>query len=145
MEDSASAGCPPETDGVTTCSYASSSEESEEDGEEIWDDWVEDVPNDAQCLFCEMVSSSPSACMEHMSSDHDFNFRALQIEWSLDFYESVKLVNFIRQQVKERICIRCGEQQDSENNLLAHMKSQGHFFPARDADFWKNQEYSSTI
>lgn len=46
-----------------------------------WDDWVEDVPNDTDCLFCDRVLSSPPICMDHMSSEHGFDFRALKKEW----------------------------------------------------------------
>jgi uncharacterized C2H2 Zn-finger protein len=114
---------------------------SESDVEETWDDWVEDVPNDTDCLFCDRVLSAPQICMDHMASEHGFDFRALKKEWALDFYDSVKLVNYIRRQVEQKACVRCGKKQASRKDLIDHMQKENHFAPTRDAEFWKNPQY----
>ena len=63
---------------------------------------------------------------------------------ALDFYDSVKLVNYIRRQVEEKACVKCGEKQGSRKDLLDHMQKENHFVPARDAEFWKNPQYAPT-
>jgi Zn ribbon nucleic-acid-binding protein len=63
---------------------------------------------------------------------------------ALDFYDSVKLVNYIRRQVEEKACVKCGEKQGSRKDLLDHMQKENHFAPTRDAEFWKNPQYVHT-
>jgi hypothetical protein len=128
-------------DDEDTASMGTMTSASESEVDETWDDWVEDVPNDTDCLFCDRVLSSPPICMDHMASEHGFDFRALKKEWSLDFYDSVKLVNYIRRQVEEKACVKCGEKQGSRKDLLDHMQKENHFAPTRDAEFWKNPQY----
>jgi len=119
-------------------SYTSASE-SEVD--ETWDDWVEDVPEYTECLFCEKVVASPNVCMEHMVGDHAFDFKQLKKNLELDFYDCVKLINYVRRQMAEQSCVVCGQKGASRNEILQHMKQEGHFTIKRDAEFWKNPQY----
>jgi Zn ribbon nucleic-acid-binding protein len=64
---------------------------------------------------------------------------------ALDFYDSVKLVNYIRRQVDEKACVKCGEKQGSRKELLDHMQKENHFTPTRDAEFWKNPQYAPPL
>ncbi|ORX65500.1 S-adenosyl-L-methionine-dependent methyltransferase [Anaeromyces robustus] len=64
-----------------------------------WDDWT-DNEEEAICLFCDK-KDIPTNIFSHMTSEHNFNFTKLRIREKMDFYECIKLLNYIRRNVKE--------------------------------------------
>ncbi|KAI8807166.1 protein arginine methyltransferase 3 [Cladochytrium replicatum] len=65
-----------------------------EDGD--WDDWDEqDDAVPAKCLFCEK-ELLPSALIDHMRADHAFDIGVVRKSLALDFYGSIRLINYIR-------------------------------------------------
>ena len=64
--------------------------------DETWDDLTEEVESETQCLFCTNIFANPEVCFEHMKTEHRFDFYSLQKHYSLDFYSSLKLVNYLR-------------------------------------------------
>lgn len=84
-------------------------EEEEEEGEEQiedWDDWKtdeEDPDPDFLCLFCNLRRNSIELLFDHCSSDHSFDFRSIRKSLRLDFYDSFKLINYIRSQVENEM------------------------------------------
>lgn len=107
-----------------------SSEDSEEDEE--GDDWIFDVDDEDEdedeesspsflCLFCDAVHSSCASLFEHCSSAHRFDFGGIRKALGLDFYGSVKLVNYVRSQVAKNRCWSCGLECVSNQDLLNHL------------------------
>ena len=53
------------------------------------------------CLFCAHTTQDLSSLWRHCSAQHRFDFPALSSSLSLDFYGRIRLVNFVRNAVKE--------------------------------------------
>lgn len=85
----------------------SDDDEEEELQDENWDDW--NIEEDAAeedfstpqmlCLFCDSSYSSCSSLFEHCVSAHSFDFNGIKKAHDLDFYQCLKLINYIRSQV----------------------------------------------
>ncbi|CAO3697388.1 unnamed protein product [Rhizopus microsporus] len=69
--------------------------------EHSWDNWHEEEEEQVQCLYCKDVLPSTKAAFEHMKSVHGFDFQETRKRLGLDFYQCIRLINYIRQQVKE--------------------------------------------
>ncbi|KAF8022184.1 hypothetical protein BT93_G2359 [Corymbia citriodora subsp. variegata] len=106
-----------------------SAEDSEEDEE--GDDWRFDVDDEDEdedeesspsflCLFCDAVYGSCASLFDHCSSAHHFDFDGIRKALGLDFYASVKLVNYVRSQVAKNRCWSCGLECISNQELLNH-------------------------
>jgi hypothetical protein len=68
---------------------------SDGEGYEVGDDSM--PPQQIPCLFDPSVSyASPEEAYERIRKDHGLDFKGLIAEWQLDFYGSVKLVNYVR-------------------------------------------------
>ena len=68
----------------------------------------EDVEPDAdvetlrfKCLICDEIFNEAGVMLNHCRSEHSFDFLEITRLQSLDFYSTIKLVNFIRLAVKE--------------------------------------------
>lgn len=121
-------------------------EEEHEFGEqnEDWDDWKDDEEEDADsdflCLFCNLRSTSIDSLFDHCISDHSFDFQGIRKSLALDFYESFKLINYIRSQVANNKCWSCGFICQSNADLLAHLHSTVNF--EKDGELpWQNVMY----
>ncbi|BES98453.1 Zinc finger protein [Nesidiocoris tenuis] len=126
-------------------------EEEEEDESSDWSDWAETCDTPITCLFCESTLDQWSAIEEHMATVHQFDYSALTKD--MDFYEQVKLVNYIRRQVHLNRCITCDESRDNNASLLEHMVVEKHlalppkamwdlpqyFFPTYENDSFLSQ------
>eukprot|EP01112_Ceratiomyxa_fruticulosa_P019796 TRINITY_DN6568_c0_g1_i2.p1 TRINITY_DN6568_c0_g1~~TRINITY_DN6568_c0_g1_i2.p1 ORF type:complete len:590 (-),score=126.34 TRINITY_DN6568_c0_g1_i2:79-1731(-) len=72
---------------------------SSESDNESWEDWGEEgdsVQNKTLCLFCNEVCPSTDLALEHCKSAHNFDLELQRKVWSLDFYSTIKLINYIR-------------------------------------------------
>uniref|UniRef100_A0A2P2LE80 Arginine N-methyltransferase family protein n=1 Tax=Rhizophora mucronata TaxID=61149 RepID=A0A2P2LE80_RHIMU len=111
-------------------------DESEEDEEENgdWEDWREDDDNGEKadneeeseksrllCLFCCSKYGSCDELFEHCRLFHKFDFQGLRKAFGLDFYGSLKLVNYVRSQVAENRCWTCGITCQSNLDLQSHL------------------------
>ncbi|RIA97353.1 S-adenosyl-L-methionine-dependent methyltransferase [Glomus cerebriforme] len=79
----------------------SSSEYSESEydpNDERWDDWEEEAHQDLKCLFCNELFHSANDLFNHCSIHHGFDFQKIRTELKLDFYQCIRLINYIRQQ-----------------------------------------------
>lgn len=67
------------------------------------DDWSdggedeEEQDEPATCLFCTSVITGLTPLKEHLSAAHSFDFRASAAKLGLDFYQQMKLINYIRE------------------------------------------------
>ncbi|CAG8466703.1 5633_t:CDS:10 [Funneliformis caledonium] len=79
--------------------------ESEYDpNDERWDDWEEEEGDqqDIKCLFCDELFPLANNLFGHTSRHHGFDFQKTRTELKLDFYQCIRLINYIRQQVLEK-------------------------------------------
>jgi hypothetical protein len=99
----------------------SNSIESDEEGDfEDWQDALEE--GQTQCLFDELVFISAELCDKHMKEDHGFDFLQSTRDLDLDFYDRIKLINFIRHQHCNCICFSCKEPFEAIEHLSLHIK-----------------------
>jgi protein arginine N-methyltransferase 3 len=83
-------------------SKSQQSEEEEEDKEEEdWQGWDEEPEsNEAVCLFCK--NTAPTTVLwTHMKEHHGFDFYGIKAKRGLEFYDCIRLINFIRLQTKK--------------------------------------------
>eukprot|EP00249_Psilotum_nudum_P017825 c26509_g1_i1 orf=316-2469(+) len=106
--------------------------ESEEDEDVVsWDDWTEAAEDDVReelitCLFCEQRWAAAAPLFEHCKSIHGFDYLKLQKEYALDFYDNLRLINFIRSQVDINKCWSCGHIHNSKEALQKHLNAADH-------------------
>ncbi|XP_031471511.1 zinc finger protein 277 [Phasianus colchicus] len=108
--------------------------------EEDWSDW-EEHPVCAVCLFCEQQADTTEKLHLHMQKSHGFDFHKIKSELGLNFYQQVKLVNFIRREIHQCRCYSCQEKFQSKGGLISHMQETKHitFLPARST--WDQPQY----
>ncbi|RKP37626.1 hypothetical protein BJ085DRAFT_19766, partial [Dimargaris cristalligena] len=127
--------------------------DDDEDGEG-WGDWQEDdtSPENTMCLFDNTVAASPADACDHMREAHGFDLPALRRARGLDFYQTIRLINFIRRQTGRGVCMACDTEvagagpegsSDSITPLAKHMAENGCFtsLPAADHPFWEDVQY----
>uniref|UniRef100_A0A1B6FTR1 C2H2-type domain-containing protein n=1 Tax=Cuerna arida TaxID=1464854 RepID=A0A1B6FTR1_9HEMI len=103
-----------------------------------WSDWTEETGDSIVCLLCPHSSTNWEDITSHLVNEHNFNYEDLTAD--LDFYQQVKLVNYIRRQVYKKSCMICDEKCDTNDDLLAHMKTAGHF-TLPHCMMWDQPEY----
>ncbi|KAJ9583011.1 hypothetical protein L9F63_022627, partial [Diploptera punctata] len=112
---------------------------AEENGDALsdkdWSDW-EGEEDPVVCLFCD-ASGDFESCINHMLQVHSFNYSELCVKNKLNFYQQVKLVNYIRRQIHMGRCPVCNE---SHEQLVLHMAFAGHFI-LPDKQLWEQPEY----
>ncbi|KAI4479963.1 hypothetical protein M0804_010702 [Polistes exclamans] len=95
---------------------------SESEDEELsWSDW-NDEGISILCLFCKHSDKDFHTILQHMKEQHNFDFKKESED--LTFYQKVKLVNYIRQQIRIQCCILCEEKSD---NVSEHMTQLNHY------------------
>ncbi|XP_066210173.1 zinc finger protein 277 isoform X2 [Saccopteryx leptura] len=108
--------------------------------EEDWSGW-EEHPVRAVCLFCEKQADTIEKLCVHMQDAHRFDLLKIKAELGLNFYQQVKLVNFIRRQVYQRRCYGCRRRFASRADLRAHMEEAQHAPLLPDRRTWDQPEY----
>jgi len=103
-----------------------------------WSDWT-DTEGDALsvCLFCPFTARNIHDVFNHMKEEHDFDLCAM----GLEFYEQVKMVNYIRRQVYMNKCPYCLEQFEDRLSLQSHLQSHKHYRLPEDERLWNIDEY----
>ncbi|KAK2722809.1 zinc finger protein 277-like [Artemia franciscana] len=108
---------------------------------EDWSDW-EEAEQDlgAVCFFCNSKFTDINKFESHLKVDHNFDFHADRKKLNLDFYQQVKLVNYIRRQMHQRRCIYCSKEFKTKLQVDMHMDSDDHRrIPAES--IWDQTEY----
>lgn len=115
------------------------------------------------CLFDTQVLPSPKEALEHMKTAHHFDLTELKKSKGthptakcshflsihaintidLDFYQIIRLINYIRHQSSLGTCFSCGKVMDSETDLEEHLKHGDCIakFVPMDASFWIDPRY----
>jgi len=135
-----------DTDSTATSTYTESGSEMDDEDkneEEDWDDWEEEDEEfqKSVCLFCTEILPSPDAVLVHCKHVHQFDIRKLRASWNLDCYACIRLINYIRRRMVERICPLCEEGFGETQKLVDHMKEQGHCGVKQDHPFFKDPQY----
>lgn len=60
-----------------------------------------------------------------MNSKHQFNF--YEVTRTLDFYQKVKLVNYVRRQLHGLCCVMCDTKCSDLSDLVEHMNKNKHY------------------
>ncbi|XP_047416780.1 zinc finger protein 277 isoform X1 [Sciurus carolinensis] len=108
--------------------------------EDKWSDW-EEHPASAVCLFCENQAETIEKLYVHMEDAHEFNLLKIKSELGLNFYQQVKLVNFIRRQVHQCRCYGCHVKFKSKSDLRTHMEEAKHTSLLPERKTWDQLEY----
>ncbi|XP_021927401.1 zinc finger protein 277 isoform X2 [Zootermopsis nevadensis] len=103
-----------------------------------WSDWQEDE-DPVVCLFCD-ISSTFDNILSHMNDAHGFDFTRICVETVMDFYQQVKVVNYVRRQVYTGHCPCCNETLPNREKLLEHMNVKNHFVMPQK-QLWDHPEY----
>lgn len=83
-----------------------SDEEDKEGEEENWEEWDEEAEAaEAVCLFCS-TKSATSKIFTHMNEQHNFDFHSIKNKKGLDFYDCIRLINFIRLQTQKGMSVQ---------------------------------------
>ncbi|KAJ2844622.1 hypothetical protein IWW36_005111 [Coemansia brasiliensis] len=79
---------------MSVASYSESGSDSQ-DGQ--WDDWEDEEMNiPMKCLFCTQMFDSAAVLFQHVKRAHGFDFLQTRTALNLDFYQSMRIVNYIR-------------------------------------------------
>lgn len=108
---------------------AEESERDEEDDEEDegFDDGLFVVDAEpTRCLFCETLCESAPAMAQHCAALHGFDLAATVQVLRLSFYDTIKLVNYIRHCMSCKQCPACGECFATANDIREHLAHSGH-------------------
>ncbi|KAM6203157.1 zinc finger protein 277 [Rhynchocyon petersi] len=108
--------------------------------EDDWSDW-EEHPVSAVCLFCEKQTETIETLYVHMEDAHEFDLLKIKSELGLNFYQQVKLVNFIRREVHQCRCYGCLVKFKSKTDLRAHMEETKHISLLPDRQTWDQLQY----
>ncbi|KAI0221928.1 zinc finger protein 277 [Lamellibrachia satsuma] len=111
------------------------------DSNSEWEDWREEGGAQTVCLFCPHKSTLPQCTIHHMKDTHQFDLIRLKQTMVLNFYQQVKLINYIRRQMHQYRCIQCQERFTDHDTLMTHMQSSGHLGQVLDTTLWDQPQY----
>lgn len=117
------------------------SELTDTESEDEWSGWEEQSSGQAVCLYCDFSSSNPDKLLQHMQELHDLDLQEIKLRHNLNFYQQVKLINYIGRQVHLGICIGCGEKFNSKTELTDHMHEANHTNSIPDIQVWDQPQY----
>lgn len=117
-------------------------EESSSDSDTNWSDWDEKEITSMVCLLCKHSQSLYSDIITHMKVKHSFDFDALTK--NQNFYDKLKMVNYIRRQTYFIRCIECNEEFPNNETLLAHMSTENHMKITNPTSWNQPEFYFST-
>lgn len=99
--------------------------DSDADCDSDWSDWAADgEPHVIKCLYCAHQENQYCDLKRHMIEAHRLDFEA--VTSSLNFYQKIKVVNFVRRQLCLLRCVCCDLQFDEFELLAEHMVNESH-------------------
>lgn len=108
------------------------------DSDSDWSDW-DGVPQQSfNCFFCSYNYDDYRQLSEHLVEEHHFNLDKLLK--SMNFYERIKLVNYIRRQMCLNRCLKCDERFPNVEKLREHLQDEEHFDIGNEKQ-WDKPEY----
>lgn len=112
--------------------------DSSSESDSNWSDWDEKDNVTIICLFCKHSEFQYTNILMHMNTEHNFDFNAITKD--RNFYEKLKIVNYIRRQIHLTKCIECNEQFSEYDSLLEHMLKNSHFIISNPVS-WNQPEF----
>lgn len=93
-----------------------------------WSEWNEgdNEGMSITCLFCAQKDKEFNTILSHMLENHNFDFE--KSTENVNFYQKVKIVNFIRRKIHLKQCLSCDDTFGNLEDLLAHLSTQNHLF-----------------
>lgn len=100
-------------------------QDSDGEHDSDWSDWAgEGESTLIKCLYCAQEEVQFSTLKEHMLQTHHVDFDS--VTSSLNFYQKIKVVNYVRRQLCLLRCVSCDLQFDDLNLLSEHMEQESH-------------------
>lgn len=116
------------------------SDHSDEANENDWSDWRGNLSG-AVCLFCAANYTDITDLLNHMNVVHEFNYQEMKATLQMNFYQQIKLINYIRRQMHLQQCLYCNEKFEDLDALFHHMKTEGHMKPPDERDEWDQSQF----
>ncbi|VVC95656.1 unnamed protein product, partial [Leptidea sinapis] len=107
------------------------------DSDPEWSEWTEENGPAITCLLCDHTETEYESILDHMERKHEFFFAKATA--GMDFYQKVKIVNYIRRQIHLKQCLSCDTKFDDRINLEKHIKETNHWVLQRAN--WDQPEY----
>ncbi len=79
--------------------------------------------------------------LNHMNVVHEFDYKSMKSALKLNFYQQIKLINFIRRQMHLVQCMFCNDKFNDFETLFSHMKTESHLKPPLDRDEWDQSQF----
>ncbi|KAH9505106.1 hypothetical protein Btru_059561 [Bulinus truncatus] len=112
------------------------------DEEDEWSGWEEESQSKVVCLFCDTSLSVQEELQKHMKDKHGFDLLEVNHKLQLNFYQKVKLINYIRRQVYHKTCYGCLETFSDKGSLNSHLESfPDHLRKVPDSSVWDQPQY----
>ncbi|KAH0616598.1 hypothetical protein JD844_027828 [Phrynosoma platyrhinos] len=127
-------------------------------------DLIQKKLDSLQCLYCEKIFRDKNTLKDHMRKKqhrrinaknreydrfyiinyleiHGFDLLKIKSEHGLNFYQQVKIVNFIRREVHQCQCYICQEKFPSKKDLVNHMEETKHITSLPAQSMWDQPQY----
>ncbi|KAI8922575.1 protein arginine methyltransferase 3 [Powellomyces hirtus] len=98
-----------------------------------WDDWEDEEGQQCECPFCHETVPSAAETFVHCRSEHGFDFKAVRKVLALDFYGSIRLINYVRT-VSKGANAASMETLMAEGRSAAWLKDDTYLQPVLDDD-----------
>ncbi|CAL1530995.1 unnamed protein product [Lymnaea stagnalis] len=107
-----------------------------------WAGWDEEAHSKVVCLFCDSSCAVQAELQNHMKDNHGFDLQEVNHKLQLNFYQKVKLINYIRRQIYHKTCYGCQESFSDKDALTSHMVNYSeHIKKVPDATVWDQPQY----
>jgi hypothetical protein len=112
-----------------------------QDDEEGYSDWEEEENRTTMCLFDDQVFANSELALKHMEEEHKFRLTTLKQENGWDFYDCVRLINYIRRSTSYLKCFYCHFQASSLSELDIHFSESLHTSSIPESSQWNDMIY----
>ncbi|KAI8898061.1 hypothetical protein BC833DRAFT_591374 [Globomyces pollinis-pini] len=114
----------------------------EDTGDAQWEDWQDLVESRTMCLFDDTLHETPELCNEHMKSIHHFDLFELKLDDQLlDFYQRIRLINYIRSKYSKCICFQCDQSFQHQDLLVEHLNTHQQLCPSKNHSLWHDPSF----
>ncbi|EGG13732.1 C2H2-type zinc finger-containing protein [Cavenderia fasciculata] len=108
-----------------------------------WEDWEENSDDEPDhqivCLYCPNQYDTQDDILNHMIKTHKFDL--FKVRKDQNYYDSIKLINFIRRQSYELNCPMCGLKHQDEADLNKHIQSNDHVGVDKNNEMWRDAQF----
>ncbi|KAJ1821590.1 hypothetical protein LPJ75_000677 [Coemansia sp. RSA 2598] len=111
--------------------------------DDSWADWDDKAEMPAAALFDGHECASADECWAYMRAQCGFDIHAIRAARNLDFYATVKLINYMRRCAARCVCFACDGAFADREQLVAHVVEAGAAHlqpPSADAAMWLDKD-----